>query len=198
MFSDFSICFLSSPRKSHAESLWNHVKKLILDPTCDNCPNCPSIWARLGPFGEGETLQKKTSFFGVHLFTRLMVFETHACIFRIICILYRGFVHCPDDALERKSWLSIIFSFLCRSCMYFWKHVMMLLYLGPLLGPRSLGVRVGAHIWAHMGPYGSSWTGLGRFRRFHKLYINFPQTFRKTFGPISHVSGPKIVFWRKC
>ena len=42
-------------------------------------------------------------------------------------------------------------------------------------------------IWAQMGPYGSSWTGLG-----------FPYTFRKLsvrqFGPISHVSGPKLVF----
>ena len=30
------------------------------------------------------------------------------------------------------------------------------------------------HIWAHMGPYGSSWTGLGKS-------VNFPSTFRKHF-----------------
>ena len=28
-------------------------------------------------------------------------------------------------------------------------------------------------MWAHMGPYGSSWTGLGEG-------VNFPSTFRKT------------------
>ena len=39
-------------------------------------------------------------------------------------------------------------------------------------------------MWAHMGPYGSSWTGLGKS-------VNFPSTCRKTFGPISHVSGSK-------
>ena len=34
---------------------------------------------------------------------------------------------------------------------------------GPIYGP----------MWAHMGPYGSSWTGLGKS-------VNFPSTFRKT------------------
>ena len=43
------------------------------------------------------------------------------------------------------------------------------------LGP----VRVGAH----MGPYESSWTGLGR-----SGHVRFP-----TFGRISHVSGPQII-----
>ena len=71
--------------------------------------------------------------------------------------------------------------------------------LGP--SPGWGPVRVGAHmgpygpiykpIWAHMGvymgPYGSSWTGLGKS-------VNFPSTFRKTFGPISHASGPKLTF----
>ena len=31
-----------------------------------------------------------------------------------------------------------------------------------------------AHIWAHMGSYGSSWTGLGSS-------VNFPSTFRRDF-----------------
>ena len=34
---------------------------------------------------------------------------------------------------------------------------------GPIYGP----------MWAHVGPYGSSWTGLGEG-------VNFPSTFRKT------------------
>ena len=47
-------------------------------------------------------------------------------------------------------------------------------WLGPPVvatwGPQgSTGPRVGAH----MGPYGSSWTGLGKS-------VNFPSTFRKT------------------
>ena len=53
----------------------------------------------------------------------------------------------------------------------------------------NLQVRVGTRsglgpIWAHMGPYGSSWTGLGR-----SGHVRFP-----TFGQISHVSGPKLSF----
>ena len=51
-----------------------------------------------------------------------------------------------------------------------------------------------AHIWAHMGPYGPIWTFLDRSWRSWKI----PYTFRKlsveTFRPISHVSGPKLVF----
>ena len=35
--------------------------------------------------------------------------------------------------------------------------------------------------------YLSSWTGLGSS-------VNFPSTFRKTFGQISDVSGPKMLF----
>ena len=47
---------------------------------------------------------------------------------------------------------------------------------GPLWAHRPLWAHMGPHgpIWAHVGPYGSSWTGLGRFRRFRKLYVNFP------------------------
>ena len=56
--------------------------------------------------------------------------------------------------------------------------------MGPYMGPYE---PLWAHIWAHMGPYGSSWTGLGKG-------VNFPSDFRQTFGPISHVSGPKMVF----
>ena len=42
-------------------------------------------------------------------------------------------------------------------------------------------------IWAHVGPYVSSSTGLGRCG-----HVRFP-----TFGPISHVSGPKLGFLTK-
>ena len=73
--------------------------------------------------------------------------------------------------------------------------------MGNLEGPGRVGAQSGlgpgpgwgpyGPIWAlmgpYMGPYGSSWTGLGRFR---KLSVNF----RKTFGQISHVSGPKLAF----
>ena len=56
---------------------------------------------------------------------------------------------------------------------------------GPIYGP----------IWAPMGPYGPIWAFLDRSWRSWKI----PYTFRKlsveTFGPISHVSGPKLVFW---
>jgi hypothetical protein len=48
--------------------------------------------------------------------------------------------------------------------------------LGP--SPGWGPVRVGAHIWAQMGPYGSSWTGLGRLRKLSvRLLDQFP-TFR--------------------
>ena len=39
-------------------------------------------------------------------------------------------------------------------------------------------------LWAHMGPYGSSWAGLGRSR-----HVRFP-----TFGRILHVLGSKFGF----
>ena len=74
---------------------------------------------------------------------------------------------------------------------------------GPIYGPirAHMGPYMGlcgpiwAHlgpcepIWVHMGPYGSSWTGLGKS-------VNFPSTFRKTFGQISNVSGPKMYFYK--
>ena len=53
-------------------------------------------------------------------------------------------------------------------------------------GPVRVGARSGLGpiepLWAHMGPYGSSWTGLGRFRRFRKLYVNFPSDFWTNFA----------------
>ena len=56
---------------------------------------------------------------------------------------------------------------------------------GLVLEKRKLGPC--GPLWAHVGPYGSSWTRLGSS-------VNFPSDFRQTFGPISHASGPKMVF----
>ena len=66
-------------------------------------------------------------------------------------------------------------------------------------GPVRVGARSGlGPIWALMGPYmgpcGPIWAFLDRSWRSWKI----PYTFRKlsveTFGPISHVSGPKLAF----
>ena len=72
---------------------------------------------------------------------------------------------------------------------------------GPGWGPVRVGARSGLEpIWAHMGPYGPIWALMGPYGPIWALmgppgqvledYVNF----RKTFGQISHVSGPKIVF----
>ena len=59
-----------------------------------------------------------------------------------------------------------------------------------LLGPGRVGAHMGPYgpiygpIWPLMGPYRSSWTGLGR-----PGHVRFP-----TVGRISHVSGPKLGF----
>ena len=62
---------------------------------------------------------------------------------------------------------------------------------GPIYGPMWAHMGPYGPMWAHMGPYGPSWTGLGDS-------VNFPSDFRqlsvRQFGPISHVSGPKMVF----
>ena len=64
--------------------------------------------------------------------------------------------------------------------------------LGP--SPGWGPVRVGALMGPYMGPYGPLWVLLDRSWRSCKI----PYTFRKlsveTFGQISHVSGPKLVF----
>ena len=55
---------------------------------------------------------------------------------------------------------------------------------GPGWGPYG---PLWAHIWAHMGPYGSSWTGLGEG-------VNFPSTFRKTIWTNLTRFGFKLTF----
>ena len=61
---------------------------------------------------------------------------------------------------------------------------------GPGWGPVRVGAHMGpygplwAHIWAHMGPPGQVWEKASTFR----------QLSVKTFGQISHVSGPKLIF----
>ena len=45
-------------------------------------------------------------------------------------------------------------------------------------------------MWAHMGPYGSSWTGLGKS-------VNFPSTFRKTIWTNLARLGSKTNFLMK-
>ena len=46
-------------------------------------------------------------------------------------------------------------------------------------------------IWAHVGPYGPSWTGLGEG-------VNFPSTFRKTIWTNLARFGSKTDFLMKC
>ena len=60
--------------------------------------------------------------------------------------------------------------------------------LSPGWGP----VRVGAHMpyMAHVGPYGPMWALMGPPGQVLEKAL----TFRKTFGSISHVSGPKLAF----
>ena len=67
-------------------------------------------------------------------------------------------------------------------------------------GPVRVGAHMGpygplwAHIWAHIGPngliYGPIWAHMGPLGQV----LEVPSDFRQTFGPISHVSGPKMVF----
>ena len=65
---------------------------------------------------------------------------------------------------------------------------------GPGWGPVRVGAHMGPHgpiygpIWVLMGP----WALMGPPEQVLEDYVNFPSTFRKTFGQISHVSGPKL------
>ena len=64
----------------------------------------------------------------------------------------------------------------------------------PARPPDRLGrAHVGPYgpIWALMGPYGPIWAHMG------PIWILLDRSGHdpiKTFGPISHVSGPEIVF----
>ena len=76
------------------------------------------------------------------------------------------FKHVWDDG-------TLVHPSFCNNIRFNYSHTYT---VSTLAGP----VRVGAH----MGPYGSSWTGLGR-----SGHARFP-----TFGLIPYVSGPKMGF----
>ena len=59
-------------------------------------------------------------------------------------------------------------------------------------GPVRVGARSGlGPIWAHVGPYRPLWAHMGPI---WVLLDSSGHDQIKTFGQISHVSGPKIVF----
>ena len=62
---------------------------------------------------------------------------------------------------------------------------------GPGWGPYG---PLWAHIWVHMGPYGPIYGPMWAHMGPPGQVLEVPSDFRQTFGPISHVSGPKIGF----
>ena len=64
--------------------------------------------------------------------------------------------------------------------------------LGP--SPGWGPVRVGAHMGPYGPIYGPIWALMGPPGQVLEDYVNFPLTFRQTFGQISHVSDPKPSF----